>query len=122
MLLPWMIYIVALLVRCATRSSVGAEDAKTRRLQECQRRAASVRRRVKLTLAGSGWLLLCVWLTYQIAPTVLSGGKSDMFSPWWSYNYGFLVVPAAIALMFLGLQPTDAIAIRIACVVSLGLL
>jgi hypothetical protein len=76
LLLPWMIYIVALLVRCATRRSVGAEDAKTRRLRECQQRAARVRRRVKLTLAAAAWLLMCIYLTYDIAPLVLSGGKA----------------------------------------------
>ena len=92
LLLPWVIYLLALLVRCATRSSVGAEDAKTRRLRECQR-ARRARRRVKLTLAAAGWLLLCVYLTYDIAPTVLSGGKGEVFRPWWSYTWGFLVFP-----------------------------
>ena len=97
---------------------------RTRRLAGCASASSAQRAYagVKLTLAAAAWLLMCVYLTYDIAPTILSGGKGEVFRPWWSYTWGFLVFPAAIALGFLALQPTDAILVRIGCVVGFGVL
>ena len=88
--LPWFVYAIVKLVQRVLRQNIAKEtDANALRLRECRARATRLRRRVKLILMSTAWLLVCMYLWTAPIPIFMSA-KREMFEPpLWPGTFNF---------------------------------